>query len=255
MVDDTLTEAEADRLAGNKARVSELYLRHATVAYLNRAQFEPWKHYAFACLARAHYALESIFLLGGREVDQAALTRVLYEHVVAFAWLMIDPPAHYLSLLSWEHGERLKMRADLANFASTPGPPEAEITRLMQTDGLDLSVTPARGTPDRALAADKYWVTKVPEWQFHMRHGYASLFRPHSTSVHPTLMGLIPFSTPNPGARAGVPRQMLKLRLDAEAVAVFGDALIVAAKSLNWPPTIDVLTAVFEGVEERTARQ
>jgi uncharacterized membrane protein len=100
--------------------VSELYQRYATIAYARRSDFQPWEHYAFACLARAHYALESIFLLNGREADSAALTRVLYEHIVAFAWLMIDPAAHYLAHLSWEHGERQKMPSTVSRMAKGP---------------------------------------------------------------------------------------------------------------------------------------
>jgi hypothetical protein len=249
MPEDILNEEEAQRLAGNKPIVSELYLRYATIAYARRIEFQPWEHYAFACLARAHYALDSIFLLNGREADSAALTRVLYEHIVAFAWLMIDPPAHYLALLSWEHGERQKMRKDIANFASTPGPTSDEITLFMIADGLDRTVPPARATPDRALAADAHWSRLVPDWSFRLRHAYASLFRAHSVNVHPTLMGLVAFSSPDPAAQATVPARMLKLRLDAEALAVFGDGLIIASVALQWPPQREVILTVFNGFE------
>jgi len=250
MPSDRLSEAEAERLANSKDRVSELYTRYATIAFARRAEFQPWEHYAFACLARAHYALDSIFLLKDREADQAALVRVLYEHVVTFAWLLLDPPVHYLQLLSWEHGERQKMRADLAAFATAAGPTEAQITLLMRTDGFDPTVVAARATPDRALAADKHWSAIVPEWPFRMRHGYASVFRPHSVNVHPTLMGLMAFSSPDQSARAGKPTRLLSLRLDAEGVALFGDALVVASQALNWPPEEAAITAVFEGVED-----
>ena len=141
------------------------------------------------------------------------------------------------------------MREDIERFSSVPGPTEAQITLLMRSDGYDPAVVAARGTPDRALAADKHWGPLVPEWPFHFRHGYASVFRPHSVNVQPTLMGLMAFSSPEENSQAGEPKRLLKLRLDAEAVAIFGDALIVASQSLGWPPKDAVVHAVFEGVE------
>ena len=249
MAESGLTEAEANRIVQNKARVSALYLEHATAAYARAAQFEPWRHYAFACLARAHYALDSIFLLRQRAADQAALTRVLYEHVVAFAWLMIEPPSHYLALLSWEHEERKKMRTDMAKYASSPVPTEAEVTRLMVAEGLDLSVKPARATPDRALAADAHWTSKIAHWPFSLRRAYPGLFRAHSANVHPTVMGLLAFSPANGRVNADV-----RPILEVEAVMAFCDALTIASETLNWPPQHATGRAVFYGLDDTQAQ-
>lgn len=248
--EETLTGAEADRIAANKPAVTALYERCALLDFARRAYFEPWQIYAFGCLARAHCALDSVFVLGPeREADTAALTRVLYEHVVSFAWLMIDPPSHYKRLMKWEHAQRQKMHADSASFVTT-GPSADQLTLIMISDGLDASAVEAPPTPVRAEQADAYWTPRVPGYTFYLRHSFATLFRAHSASVHPTLMGILPFCDIRPGAQFRTPpARMLKLRLDTEALVVFADALLVASATFGWPKAEEVLLATFDGFD------
>jgi Family of unknown function (DUF5677) len=103
-----LSDENAAQPARNGRPLCALYVTHATIAQQDRPSSEAWRGYSFCLLARAHHALESIFILGDREADCAALLRVLFEHVLTLAWLLIDPSVHYPRLLKGEHTERQK---------------------------------------------------------------------------------------------------------------------------------------------------
>jgi hypothetical protein len=70
-------------------------------------------------------------------------------------------------------------------------------------------------------------------------------------------MGVTQFSSVEETARVGEPRQMLAMRLDAEALAVFTDALMVSSiSSWGWPPDVrQVFAALFEGVADSEEAQ
>jgi Family of unknown function (DUF5677) len=56
-----------------------------------------WDFYGPAMISRMIDTVESVVALmqADRAVDGAVLVRVLYEHVVKFCWISIDPSTHY----------------------------------------------------------------------------------------------------------------------------------------------------------------
>lgn len=248
VLDAEFKRGELERLAANWPALDEFYNRHARIS-LARQHFEHWECYALSCLSRIHYSVASVFLLRDREADAASLTRILYEHVVAFAWLMIDPEQHYKRLLSWEKNERTKMVKGLAKFNADPVT-EAEATMHLVSVGLDPTVPAAPETFDRADQAERFWAAGAAAWTFSFPRSYASLFRPYSAFVHPTVAGLISFFDPTPGADPASPIPRHQGCIPAEAMMLFIDALVVSAARLGWPLHDDILAVAFYGFTE-----
>jgi len=245
--------AAVDRMLANWPALSSLYLKDARTALVRKHQFESWECYALACLARAHYTVGSTLMLEDRESDCATLTRVLYEHVIAFAWLMIDPAHHYQRLVSWEKKERLKVVKGLARFI--PGAPsEAEATANLMTLGLDLAVPAAPETFDRAVQAQEFWQSRDTGCEFCFARNYECLFRTYSSYVHPTTAGLMQFFDPDPAGDPARPVRRHTGQIPAEAMLMFSDMLIVSAHSLGWPDRRQITRTLSNGVQHENRR-
>ena len=247
MLDESSIEL-VDRMTHNWPALSELYVGNARIALARPGEFELWEKYAFACVARAHYTVESIFRLADREADMVTLTRVLYEHAVAFAWLMIDPQAHYSRLVSLENVERAKMVKGLSHFSLHGHEPE-EATVALLAIGLDPSVKVAPDTFTRAQRAQEHWTARIADWEFGYARNYENMFRAYSTHVHPIIAGLMAFFDPTPGADPARPVAQHPGRVPAEAMILFVEMLIVAGESLKWPSRAAVQDTAFDGLE------
>jgi hypothetical protein len=235
-----LTEAEKNQLAANGHRLSALYGARAPTR-----SGQDWETHALAYLARANYTLQTILAIPTRDIDCMVLARSLYEHVVAFAWLLIDPPAHRPMLLRWEYEERVKLLNDSHGFKMLAPPSDTIVRRAL----IDMGQKAAPETPDRALAADKYWSRCNIKWTWRFRHGYWGLFRGFSVFVHPTVAGIDPFIVPgNRSATVGIPRAPHRGDIQAEAVLCFADALAVASHRFGWPSIGEVLEAFTHGL-------
>jgi hypothetical protein len=117
-----------------------------------------WDVAAPAMLFSASSCLLSIRLLAEtqaprREQDAIVLLRRLYEHVVDFAWIAIDPATHAKKWVADDWFYRLKIDDDIVKLGK-PGMPavkRAEFEQYIKTHGR---------MPDmasRAEAADKHW--------------------------------------------------------------------------------------------------
>ena len=241
MIGDTLTPQQTRQLATNGRRLSLLYVANAPS---QPATGTDWETFCLACLARAHYTLRRM-LDHADEIDGAGSARVIYEHVVAFAWIAINPSVHYRQFLRWESLQREKMQKDLAQFGEVA--PDPMIVRRAL---IDTAAESAPETADRALAAENFWSRSVSEWPFQFRRAYANLFRPYSAFVHPTVMGLDPFIERGPsGPRIGQPREVGDGHILAAAVGSFADGLIVASHRLGWPSMVAVVREMMQGIE------
>jgi hypothetical protein len=242
MIGDTLTPRQTLQIAANGPRLCLLYVANAPP---RPATGENWETFLLACLARAHHTLRRM-LDHPDEIDGAALARIVYEHVIAFAWVAIEPSGNYRQFLRWEYLQREKMRKDLEQFGEV-APDHASVRRAL----IDMAPDSAPETPDRALAAERFWSRCVqPEWHFQFRRVYANLFRPYSAFVHPTVMGLDPFiEVGSSRPRIGDPREVGNGHILAGAVVSFADGLIVASHRMGWPPMIAVVEAMMHGIE------
>jgi hypothetical protein len=206
---------------------------------------DDWNVLAPALLARSHYLLESTMALRARPIDSFLLVRSLYEYVVTFAWLAIDPQNHVPRFMKWEYDERDKGMKDLANFAEVE--PEwllglEEFRKQYVRD----NVKCAPAVPDRALAAEARWSQLVSEGlpaKYGFRGMYAPVFRQASSFVHATTISAGHFVA-GPWSSLVVGRPVKPKRSPVGmAPVVFGIGLLVASESLGWPNRAHVESA------------
>ena len=141
---------------------------------------DTWQLLGTAMIARMADMVESVVVLMGadRHVDGAVLVRVLYEAVVKFCWISIDPDTNYLRWQEdndyWEH----RLRRDLHDY---------ELERVTEEELAEYAAArqmPA--TPDMAIAADRHWGGRIVGFQryskgragmFTLRGYYAPIYR------------------------------------------------------------------------------
>ncbi|MEO8903849.1 MAG: hypothetical protein ABI488_16170 [Polyangiaceae bacterium] len=237
------------RMVDNWAALSELYVSNARIALAKPQPFEPWEQYALACLARAHYTIETIFRIKDREADIVALTRVLYEHAATFAWLMVDPVAHYARALAYEREERDKLGKGLGQHH-----PQWNLPEAAKLATLALGDDPTAKSVDlfaRAERADRHWMANVTGWEFTFARNYQSIFRGYGTSVHATIAGLEPFFDPGLGTDPANPASRHTGQIPAEAMTMLVDMLVIAGESMvGWPSKARIIGVAFEGVDQ-----
>jgi hypothetical protein len=240
MTQEQVTDAQVVQFAKNGPLILALYSACIPVHAKHGSNGET---FALACLARAHYTLETILGTRAREVDCAALCRVLYEHVVTFSWLEINPDEHFPMLQCWEYNERVKMFKGAKEFGHTWD--EGAIRRSL----VDMGTTAAPAIHDRAAAADRYWTRLGLDWQWRFKRSYSNLYRLYSCHVHPTIMGLDCFITRNDGGGiVGRPRAVHDDSMAAESVACFADGLAVASHRFGAPTIEQIVRALTKGL-------
>jgi hypothetical protein len=229
-------------LSRNAFALSALYVRWAPQHPPGGHDFETM---GLGYLARAHHAFETILQIPQREVDCCVLARTLYEHVVAFSWLAIDPEPHRRMLLRWEYNERRKWLNDPHTFQLLDPPDDGIVRRAL----IDMADTAAPETPDRAFAADKYWPRCNIGWPWQFRRSYSHLFRFFSCYVHPTVVGIDPFVERGDPPTVGRARAVFDEEIRGEAAVCFADALAVASFRLGWPSMDDLLAITTHGLQ------
>jgi Family of unknown function (DUF5677) len=189
-------------------------------------------------------------------VDGPTLLRSLYEQVVTFAWVAVNPGSEQpVSRLDrWVREaryERLKLHNDAVQFRIRPPvltKAEASAIRVslgMEDDaGNRLRDKPLADhilpeVPQRAYDADIYWSQKITglhsaRHPLGFRGLYLPAFRVTSQSVHASVEGLDPYITEERN-RLVVNRARAGSRLSWALVCpLFGMALMIAAQHVNW---------------------
>ena len=120
---------------------------------------DTWQLLGTAMIARMADMVESVVVLLGadRDVDGAVLVRVLYEAVVKFCWISIDPDMNYLRWQEdtnyWEH----RLRRDLLDY---------ELERVTEEELAEYAAARQMPPmPDMAIAADKHWGGRIVGFQ------------------------------------------------------------------------------------------
>lgn len=229
----------------------ELVTRELPREYEVTSDSDSWPAIATGLLSRMTTSLGSILDLqpAQRLTDAAILVRSVYEHAVHFAWLAAAPNAERIE--EWRRAD-LCARIKADDDTSARGVPmlrpevraafEAELVTLR---GHDLNLA------DLAIAADAHWAGKLPGMGAHteiesFRGWYALLYRYYSGMAHPSVRGLNAVFD-----RLTATRRRIRLESDyvgngpyGMATAVYAMALLVAARSLGWPASDEVL-AIF----------
>jgi Family of unknown function (DUF5677) len=94
-----------------------------------------WPAVAHGFLARAGQLLESLTVLveKGHEGEAQMLLRVIYEHVVVFCWLAIDPEKHVPRWREWANAAQLTVHREAKIFGVTVLPP-VEVTEYEKAE-------------------------------------------------------------------------------------------------------------------------
>jgi len=245
------------------ARLLELLGSHRTVttAHPNPQELSNWDLVGPAMLFSAGSVLASLSHLAnspipGRQQDALILTRRLYEHVVEFAWIAINPVVNAPRWVAEDLHHRVKVDDD---------------AKLLGHPGLDPSKRHAYEVESKkykrlpkvnqlAEQADQHWSPQIEghgtfppssgSKQWSLRALYLPAYRGGSAFVHPTAMSLRDFVGPG-GATNTFTIGLLPEVQDSKvgyvlAPILFSLMLLLAEKVLGWPNADDVRVAVLE---------
>jgi Family of unknown function (DUF5677) len=182
--------------------------------------------------------------------DASRLLRSLYDHVVTFAWLATDPPAHLAIWRKDDLEQRLKIHREFAAAGE-------QLLTDADREQMERNVGRIEGSaPDlasKASMADKYWVPRIDAIRADdlrsFRGFYTILFRQHSGLVHATMRGLNHVSVDLEPPRKRIVMEDPAVSGNGPygmATVIYGLGLLVAGQSLGWPETEEV-----EGVFDR----
>ena len=115
-----------------------------------------WRPLGAAMIARMSDLVDSMRLLipSRRQSDVLILLRALYEHMVTFCWVAIDPDVNTQTWINHSWIERKKLHNDLIAFGIDDLMSESELERAKT-----LKVMPS--IDQRAKAVDAYWPAQV----------------------------------------------------------------------------------------------
>lgn len=120
-----------------------------------------WPLVGFAMLARACGTLESVAALAPsrRAVDAGALSRVLFEETVTFAWIAIDPSVNLDAWVRWDRRQRLNADNDLAQRGGAPL--LSDHVRADYKRFIDNGPMMPENLTERAEQVDVHWSARV----------------------------------------------------------------------------------------------
>ena len=197
----------------------------------------PWRLWQAAAVARMADTVASMMILmcAGRAADGRILLRALYEQVVTFCWVAIDPEVHGQAWNDNAVVQLRKMHKDAERYGVTVMTPE-------QT-AIAAAAEPMPSLIQRAHEVDAHWGGRMagfrqptPDDILNMQGLYLAIYRLGSRAVHAEHTAL----TANVGLD-GYPRRVYRAPADegdpwwSLAVPLFALALLVCDSQLNWP--------------------
>lgn len=202
--------------------------------------YNNWQVASGGILLRAKRSLQAIIHLaeGPYVCDAATLMRSLYEHVVTFAWLAVDPAERLPRWIRADAQNRLQAHDELAKL----GDGFLNSADEQHFRGL---VAAGKGMPRLPVVsreADDHW-SKVLD-RVHSRaderYGFAGLYRAMyrvtSKYVHPTPLGVNnTLAVPQPGVVVLVGETVLMPEPFTLSPIIFTMGLLVAEEALCWP--------------------
>jgi hypothetical protein len=141
-----------------------------------------------------------------REQDASLLLRRVYEHVVCFAWIAIDPAVNAKRWVAYDYRYRLATDLELQRF----GKPGLDPAQRASFEAFRQAHQDMPSLEQRAREADAYWLPKLAqhsdgrsdaERAFSLVDEYTTIYRPTSANTHPSPRSL--FDYVNPGFATG----------------------------------------------------
>lgn len=186
-------------------------LRELTSAFLpttmpSAGEHGDWPLTGFAMLARACGTAESVLSLADerRATDAGTLSRTLFEEVVTFAWIAIDPPVNAQAWVRWDRRQRLKLDNDLVDKGAAP------VLTPGVREQFEAAIAAGPMMPEalaqRAADADAHWAPRVaaieasPTNERSFRGMYRIVYRTDSQCTHAAVQSVEPFVVPAEGA-------------------------------------------------------
>jgi hypothetical protein len=199
----------------------------------------PWRMFSAAIILRMADTVEGMMALmaAGLPIDGLNLLRALYEQVVRYLWVSINPDDH---IEAWGSNARYHLRK-LHNDAVKFGQSVMDEGELAAAEG----AKELPGLADLALAVDSHWGGKMLGFRapasgkqgiLTMRGLYTMVYRTASRSAH-----LQPDSLESYATLTTSPIVVNRPSKDESsiwwplAVALYAHALIACHDQLNWP--------------------
>jgi hypothetical protein len=198
-----------------------------------------WRMFSAAIILRMADTVEGTMALmaAGLPIDGLNLLRALYEQVIRYLWVSINPEDH---IEAWGSNARVHLRK-LHNDAVKFGQSVMDGEELAAAEGA--LETP--GLADQALAVDSHWGGRMLGFRapadgeqgiLTMRGLYVMVYRTASGSAHLQPDSLQPYAT-----LSTAPIVVERPRKDEPsiwwplAVALYAHALVVCHDQLKWP--------------------
>jgi hypothetical protein len=205
-----------------------------------------WRIAAAAMVFRMADTVESIMALmeGRYALDTLILLRALYEQVVTFCWLAIDPEKHIDLWGKNEHYWQRKLHEDALAYGHTALSPEG----LKATE----DAKKQDPIPKLAEAVDGHWGGRLigfrepqsdPKDLLNFRGLYLGIYRTASRAAHIQPESLAPYGDfdPYPVVVSEARWERSDLMWWSLAVPLYAQALIVCNAVLKWPDVDQVL--------------
>lgn len=229
----------------------ELVLRHYPQAWYSAGPFDEWPVVAAGLIRRATQCLGAVISLqrGCFYSDAAVLTRAIFEHVTAFAWIAVSPDKRIGPWLKHDLKTRLAAHKALVEIGET-GLLEDHVVAQFETyiaNVKDNLPKPA----EQAKVADEHWsaiLDRQPTWKD--KGGFSGMYRITyrytSKFAHPTIIGFQPHIVEFGAGVVVVGDEVAETDASAFVLApgVLGMGLRVASIALGWP-TIEQIDEVF----------
>ena len=206
-----------------------------------------WRACLTAFIARITGIVESMRPLAhpDRQSDALILLRSLYEHLVTFLWLAVDPEPR---VRDW-YGDTMRQRRTVALEALTYG-----VEGVMTDDQLRAAEEADNLKPLQQLArdVDAFWGPRIEGLYVQPASGtkhlltleglYLGIFRLASESAHATAQSVGPWAREERGDRLLVTLQprASNLTWSGLAIPLFGMALVIGHERLGWPDEAQV---------------
>ena len=212
---------------------------------LESRELHNWDVVAPAILFSAANCMLSLRLLAEtlvpcREQDASMLLRRVYEHLVLFAWIAIDPETNAKRWVADDYKYRILIHDEL----------KCELLDATTYKAFVDYKTRNKTMPNllvRATEADAHWLPQLREKSPSLVFLYTTIYRAASANAHPTPRSL--YAYVNPGATGkfaiGLNPQSPELNQSAYVCAptTFAMMLLIAEKVLNFPSAAQVYKA------------
>lgn len=242
-------------LASEQARgLMALTRRFLPATFKSAGRHSDWPLAGYAMMSRACGTLGSVMALipERRASDAAVLTRVLYEEIVTFAWIGVDPSDHAEAWVRWDRDWRIKADNDLQDIGAEPLlDPGVRQDFERGRDAGELMPDLAQ----RATAADQHWSKRLdaiaddPTSPRTLRGMYRYIYRGESQYAHAAAASIdrLVVDAQRPGRLRVVTAETDPGENNAftRASILYALGLIVAEPVLGWSGVSDAVDNLF----------